>query len=471
MSKKNVVLFITDGQRTDTLGCYGNQLPQTPNIDAFAEEGVRFRLAFCTHSVCMPTRASIFTGRYPHIHGVWANGVALPKTEVTLPQVLAENGYATCAAGKIHFEPQQPYPNRTCPIIAGDEPYYGFQEVHLSENCIGEEYLRFIDEQFPDLSERARKRVGMPEEAHELQWITSQAIDFIERQAKSGRPFFCSCSFHELSAPSRPPETFIGRCRPEDVPVPELRPSDLEKKPPFYKQAYEAYCKRGRQPDEPTLRRHIASYHDQASFIDKQFGRVVSALRELGISDDTILLFTTDHGLSLTDHYQWRHGPFLFDQVINVPMIWRVPGSQAKGVVSDEMVEGVDIMPTVLGMCGVEIPPGVQGESIAPILCAEDGAKGRDSVLVEERQAPDLTARDVDPDSVVQIGARTRDWKLIHYPGRPYGELYDLKNDPGEFDNLWADAVYLRQRREMEHVLLERSLAARDPLPVRHYAW
>lgn len=471
MTRTNVILFVTDGHRTDALGCYGNRLLRTPNIDAFARDGILLRRAFCTHSVCMPTRASVFTGRYPHVHGVWANGVALPRTEVTLPQVLAENGYATCAAGKVHFEPQQAYADGFCPIIANTEPYHGFDEVHLSENLVGREYLQFIDEHFPGLSERARKRDRMPEEAHDLQWITDQAIAFVERQVNSGRPFLCSCSFHELCPPCTPPDSFAGLYDPADVPVPELRESDLDKRPPFYRQCYQGYLANGRHPDEATLRKWIASYYDQASFIDKQFGRLVAALKRTGVWDDTIVLFTADHGLSLTDHYQWRHGPFLFDQVINVPMIWRAPGMRRRGVETDELVEGVDIMPTILAMCGVPIPPSVQGGSIASLVRSETGARGRESVLLQERQAPDLAARGVDPDTISQVGIRSRDWKLIHYEDYPHGELYDLRNDPGEFSNLWADPAHAQQRRDMECALMARLAAAQDPLPMRHFDW
>jgi arylsulfatase A-like enzyme len=107
MDRRNIVIFLTDGHRADCLGCYGNNILQTPNIDQFANEGVRFTQCFSAHTVCMPTRASIFTGRYPHVHGVWANGIRLSEREITLPQVLADNDYRTCATGKIHFEPQQ----------------------------------------------------------------------------------------------------------------------------------------------------------------------------------------------------------------------------------------------------------------------------------------------------------------------------------------------------------------------------
>jgi len=471
MSARNVLLFLTDGHRTDSLGCYGSTLGATPNLDAFAANGTLFRRSFCTHSVCMPTRASLFTGRYPHIHGVWANGIPLRRSEVTLPQVLAEHGYATCATGKVHFEPQQHYAHGVAPCVGpGQRPYYGFQEVHLSENCLGKEYLDFVADNHPALTEQALRRTGMPEKAHELQWITDQAICFMERQVAAGTPFFCSCSFHELSPPCTPPDTFAGYYNPADMPVPELRADDLEKRPPFYRQCYEGYLEKGRQPEEPTLRRYLASYYDQLRFLDKQFGRLTDILKKLGAWESTIIVFIADHGLSLNDHWQWRHGPFLFDQVINVPMAWRVPGAQS-GIVPEELVEGVDLMPTVLDLCGVPTPAGVQGRSLAPLIRGDEGATGRDSVLVQERQAPDLAARGLDPSTIWQVGVRTHDWKLIHYNDYPHGELYDLVTDPGEFSNLWHDPAYRQQRLELESLLMQRLAASQDPLPELEWDW
>ncbi len=467
MSTRNVVAFITDGHRKDMLGCYGNEMLDTPNIDRFAGDGVRFERAFGVHSVCMPTRASLYTGRYPHVHGVWSNGCRLSESEITLPQVLSEAGWATGAAGKIHHEPQQPY-DRFVPQIEG--PYYGFDEAHLCENRLGEEYLAWIDQEHPELAERVLGRKGVPEEAHELQWITSQAIDFIRRQGEADRPFFCHCSYHELSPPCSPPAGWEGVYDPADVPVPELRADDLALRPDWYRECYEGYLANGRQPDEPTLRRSIASCYDQMRFIDHQFGRITNTLEELGIADDTIVLFIADHGLSLNDHFQWRHGPFLFDEVTNIPMVWRLPGG-ASGAVTEEMAEQVDVMPTILDALGVEQPAGVQGQSILPILRGDEGARGRDSVLMQEREAPDLEARGLEPERVTQWAVRTQDWKLVHYPGEDFGELYDLRSDPGEFVNLWADAGYAAQRSELERLLLDRVSQSRDPLPERHWAW
>lgn len=469
MPGPNVLLFIADGTRAQTLGCYGSPLRPSPALDAFAADGAQCTRSFCTHSVCMPTRASIFTGRYPHIHGVWANGIPLARSEVTLAQVLSDEGYATCASGKVHFEPQEPYPGHLAPMIQG--PYYGFGEVHLSENSLGKEYLGFIEREHPQYAGQAPRRTGMPAQIHELQWITDQAIDFMERQTNAGRPFLCSCSFHELCPPCTTPVEYAGHYDPADTPVPDLRPEDLDRRPPFYRECYEGYLARGRHPDEPTLRRHVATYYDQMRFIDHQFQRATEALKRLGVWENTIVLFTSDHGLSLNDHYQWRHGPFLMDEVIRVPMIWRVPGQCGRGAAIDDLIEGVDIMPTVLDLCGAATPPGVQGRSLADRLTAGAAAGARDSVLVQERQAPDLEVRGVDPATIHQVGVRTTDWKLVHYVNYPHGELYNLRDDPGEFENLWADPGYRARRLEMESLLMDRLASAQDPLPVNHWAW
>jgi len=480
MPPPNILLFIVDGLRADAL----SRLDATPNTDHFAAAGVNFTQAYCVHSVCMPTRASLATGRYPHIHGVWANGVPLRRSEVTLAQTLRDAGYATCANGKIHHEPQQPY-RPLAPEIKG--AYYGFGEVHLSENHLGVGYMRFVEERFPELKERALKRDRMPEEAHDLTWITDQAIGFMQRQAQAGQPFFCQCSFHELIPPCTPPPSYAGVYDPADMSVPELREDDLDRKPPWFRQCYEGYVANGRQPDEATLRRWIASYHDQLRFVDHQFGRLLQSLDDAGLTDNTIVVFTADHGLSLNDHWQWRHGPFLFDEVVHIAQVWRLPtekGDEARFQPSSKpcssgmekgsvpfFCEQVDLMPTLLDLCGVAIPPGVQGRSLVPLLHGEPDAPRPEGVLLQERYAPDLAARGLDPRLLWQVGLRTSDWKLIHYVDyrdagdRWGGELYDLRNDPGEFVNLWPEPAYLPQRRELEALLMDRLAATQDPLP------
>ena len=466
MPPRNILLFLTDGHRYDGLHCNGNDVLQTPNLNCFAGAGVRCTGAFSTHTVCMPTRASIFTGRYPHVHGVWANGIPLPAGEITMAQTLADHGYRTFAAGKIHFEPQEApdFP----PDVAAPGGYYGFGEVHLTENRQGPEYLDSIDADFSDLREAARRRDPVPETAHELTWITDRTIYFLERQAGGDAPFFCSWSCHELTPPCNLPADFQSLYDAKDIPPPKRREGELDGKPAWYRQCHEGSMRVGRYPDDERYGEIMVTYYDMATFIDRQFGRVAAALEQLGLAEDTIVLFTADHGLVLGDHWLWRHGPFLYDQVIHVPMIWRVPG-MAGGRVADGLCEGVDIMPTLLDLAGVTAPPGVQGRSMSKMLAGE--APGRESILAQERESPELIARGLDPAGFRCTCLRTRDWKLIHYPGKPYGELYDLENDPDEYDNLWADPARRARRRQLEIVLLDRLHEAEDPLPERHFMW
>jgi arylsulfatase A-like enzyme len=400
---------------------------------------------------------------------------------LTLPEALRRAGYATAACGKIHFEPQQAYlPQRQelsdgarglVPRLEAPElPYYGFTDVHCSENLLGEAYVDFIEREAPDMLDRVLSRRGVPEAIHELTWITDRAVDFVRRQSRAGTPFFLHCSFHELSPPCTPPAGFEGITDPDSVRLPPLRQDDLDAKPDWYRRCYEGYVSRGIQPDASRLRLAIASCHDQMRFIDRQFGRLLQVLDDLGIRDDTVVLYTADHGLSLNDHWQWRHGPFLFDEVIRVPMIWHVPGTSCGGHRAEALVEQVDIMPTVLDLCGAERPPGLQGQSLTPVFDAPETPGDRDSVLIQERHAPDLRVRGVDPSGITQVGLRTREWKLISYVGLRDGELYNLDDDPGEFRNLWGEPGCAGRRAELEALLRDR-LYATSPFPPCPYAW
>jgi arylsulfatase A-like enzyme len=161
----------------------------------------------------------------------------------------------------------------------------------------------------------------------------------------------------------------------------------------------------------------------------------------------------------------------MYDQVIRVPMIWRVPDLPNAGRVVNGIVESVDIMPTVLDLAGIGSPPGVQGQSLRPLLLGEPEADGKESALIQDSEAPELMAREIDPTGFKLTTLRTEDWKLVHYRGQPYGELYDLRNDPDEFANLWADPGYQSAKINLERLLLERLIAAEDPLPERHHHW
>lgn len=466
--RRNVLMIIIDGWRSEMMGCAGNRLLQTPHIDTLAKRSVRFENSFSADSVCMPSRASILTGRYPSVHGVRCNGVPLRKCEVTLARALAENGYETAAVGKLHLEPQQrpDFPGRACL----GHSYYGFQEIHLTANRLGPEYLSYVKVNFPMLLGAVRKYQTVPEEATDVYWVTHETLGFLERQRRGTAPFFAYCSFKEMIPPDSPPPPFERLYRPEDMPMPKRRPGELATKPHFYQEVYDHQMTTHYYPSDDGYRQLMVAYYGEVSFIDKEVGRIVDKLQQMGLLEDTMIVLTADHGLCLGDHWIWRHGPWLYDQVVKVPLVIYHPHARGNRVVSN-IVESVDIMPTVLDWAGIPIPPGVQGKSLNSILFEGGEPWSKLTAWMDDRGAPELDFNGVSSKGFRVMALRSRDWKYIQYAGKSLGELYDLRNDPGEFENLWRDPKYRHIRNEYRDRLLERIMNGADPLPVQEYTW
>jgi arylsulfatase A-like enzyme len=451
-ARRNLLLIVIDGQRAEMMGCAGNRLLQTPHLDALAKRGVRFDNSFSAHSVCMPSRASILTGRYPGVHGTYSNGVPLRDSEVTLARVLEEQGYETAAVGKLHLLPLA-QPGSQDNATPGHS-YFGFRETHLTANRPGPEFAAYA-KNHPEVTD--------------VEWIADRAVDFLRRAARASKPFFAQVSFKNLSPPDAPPPEFRRMYAPADMPMPERRKGELAKKPLHYQKVYENQRARGWYPDDSRYRELMAAYYGEMSFIDRQIGRVLDQLESAGLRDQTMIVLTADHGLCLGDHWVWRHGPWLYDQVIKVPLIVAAPDLGGGRMVS-ELVESVDIMPTVLGWMGQIVPHGVQGKSLAPLLAGRPGSWSKNTAWVDDRESPELDAHGYPSKGFRVMALRSKDWKYVHYPGQPLGELYDLRNDPDEFDNLWNDPARRRLRDDCRDRLLERILAGADPLPVRKYS-
>jgi arylsulfatase len=455
---------MTDSLRAECLGCYGNRIIRTPNIDRLASEGVRFSSCFTQHTVCMPTRATLFTGRYTRSHGVWANGVPLRRSEITLPQVLAEAGYHTWMAGKMHLEP-----HRQKHLPPAGAPYYGFREYLISDNIQVGQYLDFVDRQFPRYAELIRKnQPGVPAEALQATWIADRTRDFLRSRRRQKGPFFAFCSMIDPKQPHyRSPTPFYNMYRWEDVPGPQREAGELNAKPPDKRRASERLKQRGLLPDPRELQQDIARYYGATSFVDWNVGRVLKTLEEERLADDTIVIFTTDHGEMIGDHWLRLKGPWMYDLVIHAPIIWRWPRHFGPGKVVEQFAEQVDLMPTLLEFAGVQAPGGLQGRSLAPLLEGRTVNSWREATLTEDRDSSELPAHGIEARDLSLKTIRTRNWKLTFYQGKPYGELFDLRNDPQEYDNLWADPARRRIRTELTQQLLDLLVATEDPLPKR----
>lgn len=473
-AKPNILLIMTDSLSAHNIGCYGNPVIRTPHLDALAGSGVRFRHCFSQHTVCMPTRCSLFTGRYPHVHGVWANGVPLRESEQTIAHHLSAAGYHTWMAGKLHFEPilKRQVPSRG--------PYFGFQDYLVSDNDLEGPYLDYVRRRFPSLAEQVRTEFALerfsgevkaplvPVEAQQTTWIADQTIGYLRSRRGDSRPFFAYASFIDPRQTSyNPPAPFDRMYDPKDVLSPRRKAGELDRKPPYKRIASENLRKNGLLPNETTLRRIYTQYYGAVSFVDHNIGRILKALDEEGIAGNTVVIFTTDHGELVGDHWLRLKGPWMYDLVTHVPMIWRWPGRFVDGTEPAEFAEQVDLLPTLLDLAGAPPSLGAQGRSLRPMLEGKATTGWREAVLTEDRDSSELSAHGLESHHLHLKSIRTRDWRLTHFAGQPFGELFDLRNDPGEYDNLWDDPARRGIREELTARLLDLYVAMDDPLPPR----
>lgn len=507
----NVLCIITDQQRADHLSCSGNPVLRTPNMDRIAQEGVRFSRAYVNCPLCMPSRATLFTGETPRGHRVRTNGIPLDPCIPTMPQALADAGYRTHSVGKLHMRCyqnvrglslEQHDPNvhaensglwMNGQISRLPQPYYGLQTAEFTGghgHGVFGDYLNWLRREHPGavaLASKACARVpptgadqswksALPAELHHSTWVADRTIAFLQEAAQRDQPFFLWCSFPDPHHPYCPPAPYDSMYAPEDVPPPTRRPGELDDLAPFFRQIYERDVQvsgRGaatRMSDEH-MREIIAHTYGMVALIDENVGRILDTVDEAGLRENTIVMFMSDHGDMLGDHWLLNKGPFHFEGLLRVPFMWRWPGHFREHTTVDTPVSLLDFAPTVLDLCGVPVPEGAvppepeapqmlapwPGRSLAPQLMQAEAA-GRDAVLIEN-----------DED---YLGLRLRTivtdrYKLTVYAGQPFGELFDLQDDPGELWNRYHDPEYRAVREELRARLLDELVLTDSRLPRR----
>lgn len=490
-SKPNILCFVTDQQRADHLGCYGNADIQTPNIDRLAREGVTFTESYVANPVCMPNRASMFTGRYPKAHGCRENGITLSPAEVVLPEVLRRSGYQTASIGKIHLAPfgitkdkaAEDYEryeskeywehHKSLPV-----PYYGLEHVYLADGhgpYVFGHYKHQLDEDHPGMYEKLRKdralssptgarqswKAAIPEELHYNTVVAEKTIEFLKAR-DAERPFFVWCSFPDPHHPYSPPRPYCDQYDPREIEFsPARREGELDDLPPYFRRCYEGDLGTGglrgdlRGVTDEHYREIVAHTYGMISMVDHNIGRVVKTLEELSLLENTIMVFFSDHGDLMGDHWLINKGPFFFRGLLRIPTIWRLPGGISAGKATSALVSTVDLCPTLLDLVEVPIPEGVQGRSYNGVLAGEQ-KEVREWACVEYDEA-------YLPDRLRQI--RSRDWALTYYAHNDYGLLYDLRRDPDELHNLWDHPDCRQTKGDLLAELLRESSQADDWLP------
>ena len=479
MESPNILLIYADEMRADLLGCYGNNICKTPNLDRLATEGTRFDQCMITQPTCTPSRASLLTGCFPSAIRSRMVGCYTPDDPRFMPKAFKEAGYKTASIGKIHLVPQGKEPEciEKTRKEDGSLDYYGFEHVDLVNghgmHCFGPEYSEWLNEIVPDLQERlasseylspginnellsfTTQTWSLPAEVHSGEYIVDKTNKYIEESSNSETPFFLHVSFPDPHYPLTIPEPYASMYKPEDMPTPipcveedHHNPTDLQKdvyrgghiKTEWGKvdrlvgTAADDYYNYN-DKDWQTAK---AIYYGMTTMLDDQIGRILNTLEETGQADNTIVLFVSDHGDYMGDHGFAGKG-FHYDSVIRTPLIMRGPGVKA-GQDLDGVASAVDIAPTLMDMAGVHEPKAVQGVSMKNTL--ENGEElPRKAVMTEN------------DDDFVPMRMRTlttKEWKITMYGGSPEGELYDRLNDPDELNNLW----YSEERKDTKLQLL-----------------
>jgi arylsulfatase A-like enzyme len=453
MERPNVLLIMTDQQRWDGLAAAGNRYIHTPNLDALAESGALFENAFCNNPVCMPSRHSLLSGQYPSAIGSMTNGIEMREDVPCLQHILSPYGYHTANLGKLHFKNHSDRDHREI------HPRYGFDTLILSDEpgCYEDAYIKWVRERDPSQVENCR--VGTPpawtgppidkkrettepyafegpEDMTHSAFVAEETITCIRRHHHE--PFFAIAGFYAPHTPLNPPQRFVDMYDIDSLPLPKMN---------------EGENKRGLTDRE--WRTVKAYYYALISHVDDQVGRILTALDEAGVRDNTIVVFTSDHGEHLGDHGLIQKGPPGYDSCIHVPLLVSWPGRIRAGVRRNELVELVDIAPSLLDWCGLQVPPHLQGRSFRPLLEGGD-YEPRSSAYMEFRN----------PFAASWKTVRTHEFK---YSAGNNGRelLFDLTNDPHELTNVAEDPACADALGRMRHELLRRWFDVERQYPLK----
>ncbi|NOK63960.1 MAG: DUF229 domain-containing protein [Chloroflexi bacterium AL-W] len=465
MQRPNILILYTDQHRWDALGVSGNPDIQTPHLDQLAAQGIHFNHYFVQHPLCMPSRVSLLTGLYPTTLGITEMGVPVPEGFMTLPQLLHTVGYTTAHIGKLHFLPHANRDHRT------PHPSYGFDTLEVSDEPgvyedayrawvrrVAPEQLDHLSVGLPPatytwyttmgiqdmvnhLSEEPRFDFGPPqpfpgdERYTHSAFVAEQTLAFLSRHQQR-EPFLCIASFFAPHAPWVVPQRYLDLYDPTTLTLPPY-PAELEPN------RVAANC------SEDNLRAARHGYYAMISEVDAYVGRILAHLDQLELTENTIVFFLSDHGEWLGDHLRYGKGYPGDDAVSRVPLIVRWPaGVVAPGRTITQIVEAVDVVPTLLECVGMQIPPRLQGQSFAQALTNEAWV-GRGAALMEYTGWKAF---------------RTPRYRyLIHAGG--HEKLWDLQHDPGEYVDVANDTTYRDVLAEQRRLLLQRLIEIERPLP------
>ncbi|MCF7854456.1 MAG: sulfatase [Candidatus Pacebacteria bacterium] len=454
--RPNILFIMSDDHASHAMSCYGSRINKTPNLDRIANEGMLFNNCFCTNSICTPSRATILTGTYNHVNNVTTLATHMDNRLQTFPKLLKEAGYRTAIFGKWHLGQGPDH----CPTGFDDWAVLPGQGLYHNPEFIFKG---------PDGGERHTVK------GYVTDIITDMILDWLESR-DSEQPF---CLLYHHKAPHRawePDEKHAHMYLNEDIPEPDTLYDDYsnrasaaaaaEMRVGVHMRPQDMKCDLNHTLPEDDMRkwayqRYIKDYLRVIASVDDNVGRVLDYLDENGLTENTLVIYTSDQGFFLGDH-GWYDKRFMYEESLRMPFIVRYPREIEAGTVNDGMILNTDFAPLFLDLAGVSVSGDMQGRSIRPLLNGQMPSDWRDAMYYRywmHKEHHNVYAH---------YGIRTMRYKLIYYYSDPLGqpgtidetyepewELFDLAKDPCELNNVYADPAYADVVRELTQRLHE----------------
>lgn len=439
----NILFIMSDDHAAHAMSCYGSRINKTPNLDRIAEGGMRFDNCFCTNSICTPSRAVILAGTYNHLNGVTTLSTPMDNRLLTFPKLLREHGYQTAVFGKWHLGIGRDH----CPtgfddwaVLPGQGRYHNPEFIFAGPGGGVRRTVRgYVTDLITDMC---------------LHWLTNR---------DKGKPF---CLLYHHKAPHRPwypDEKHAALFLNEDMPEPDTLQDDYSQRASAAAAArmrlgvdmneHDLKCEIPKELPEPELRRwayqrYIKDYLRVIASVDDNVGRVLDYLDDAGLTENTLVIYTSDQGFFLGDH-GWFDKRFMYEESLRMPFILRYPAEVAPGSVNDDLVLNLDFAPLFLDLAGVPVPEAFQGRSFRPLLHGDTPADWRRGMYYR------YWMHKAHHNVYAHYGLRTKRYKLIYYYSdglgqvgavdetcEPEWELFDLEKDPHELHNVHADPEY-----------------------------
>jgi len=516
----NFLFIITDQHRADHLGCYGNKVVRTPSIDSIAAQGRRWERFYVANPICMPNRASIMTGRMCSVHGARHNGIPLSKDHSTFVELLKDAGYKTGLIGKSHLQSftglpatntYQPEDGKSTPSphlrdayknnrhskdydleVKGqwdtplanriDGDFYGFEHVEVAADHADEacgDYLLWARSQRADFDQLVGPdnalphnrpsapqawRTAVPEELYSTSWVADRSEQWLGEQVDSDKPFFLQMSFPDPHHPFTPPGKYWDMYSPDDIALPAS--FDKGKLPPI--QAMQKALQEGtdaRDNQSPfavtaeEARIITALTYGMITMIDDAIGRVLAKLDALNLRENTVVVFTSDHGDYMGDHGLMLKLLLHYQGLVKVPFIWSDPDHGAHAGVEKSLSSSIDIAATILARAGIQTFNGMQGRDLF-------STKAPNAIIIEEDSQRTMIGFDKPQRVRTMVTER---YRMSLREGEDWNELYDLQIDPEELNNLYDESAHFALRNKLTETMLSRVIELQDRSPLPAY--